>query len=89
MKIPFLLMNEEQRAAVVSDRQLKFLNTQTQNFDICPEAKSLFQHLLDTENEATQDKMKDTAELHSAVHLGMSAKPDVLKFMQFSHYLGI
>lgn len=88
MKIPFLLMTEDQRQALLTSGQLKFLNTQTQNFDICPEAKALFHSLIETEDIAHQDEMKDTAELHAAVHLGIAAKPDVYKRMQFRHYLG-
>lgn len=90
MKLPFLLMNEQQRAEMTGNSsQLSYLNTKTQNFDVCPEAKSRFASLIASEEAATRDTMKDTSDLQAAVYLGTTIKPETLKFMQFRQYMSI
>lgn len=92
MKIPFLLMNREQRERINEmngGKQITYLNTKTQNFDMCPKAYDAFNKLIGIQKEPEMKMMRTTKELHAAVSAGLEAKPDHIRKMQFKQYLGL
>jgi hypothetical protein len=93
MKIPYLLMSNEQKVALQEKNggaeQITYLNTKTQNFDMCPKAYDAFKALIGTQAGPEMKMMRTTKELHSAVSAGLEAKPDRLRHMQFKQYLGL
>lgn len=93
MKIPFLLMNQQQKKALAEmnnpGKQLTFLNTKTQNFDICPKAYAAFVKLIGSQSDVEMKMMQHTKKAHAAVSAGLEAKPSHLKAMQFKQYLGL
>ena len=92
-KIPFLLMNRTQKERLAEmngdGQQLHFLNTTTQNFDMCPGALAAFKTLIGNAKEPEMHMMRDTEKLHAAVQQGIAIKPSTLKAMQFKQYLGL
>ena len=93
MKIPYLLMSAEQKQRLsemnTDSQQLHFLNTTTQNFDMCPGALAAFKKLIGKAKEPEMHMMRDTEKLHAAVQQGIAIKPSTLKAMQFKQYLGL
>ena len=92
MKIPYLLMTSEQRqrlAEMNDSKQLTFLNTKTQNFDICPGAYRAFSNLIGQVSDPEMKMMQTTKQAHSTVVAGMSLKPEHIRKMQFKQYLGL
>lgn len=92
MKIPYLLMTKEQRAQISEmngGNQITYLNTKTQNFDMCPKAYSAFTKLIGNVKEPEMKMMQSTKELHAMVSAGIEAKPENLRRMQFKQYLGL
>ena len=93
MKIPYLLMSAEQKQRLsemnTDAQQLHFLNTTTQNFDMCPGALAAFKKLIGKAKEPEMHMMRDTEKLHAAVQQGIAIKPSTLKAMQFKQYLGL
>ena len=92
MKIPFLLMNERQKQRLAEGNgspQISYLNTKTQNLDMCPKAKIAFEKLIGSQSDAEMKMMQTTKDLHSAVSAGLEAKPTRIKHMQFKQYVGL
>jgi len=93
MKIPYLLMTSEQRQRLAemndSGKQITFLNTKTQNFDICPGAYKAFSALIGSVSGPEMKMMQTTKQAHSAVVAGMDVKPEHIRKMQFKQYLGL
>jgi hypothetical protein len=93
MKIPYLLMTSEQRQRLAemnnAGKQLTFLNTKTQNFDICPGAYTAFSNLIGDVSSPEMKMMQTTKQAHTAVVAGMSVKPEHIRKMQFKQYLGL
>lgn len=92
MKIPYLLMTSEQRkrlAEMNDSKQITFLNTKTQNFDICPGAYKAFSALIGSVSGPEMKMMQTTKQAHSAVVAGMAVKPEHIRKMQFKQYLGL
>lgn len=92
MKIPFLLMSKQQREALAemnSGNQITYLNTKTQNFDMCPGAVAAFNKLIGSQNDAEMKMMHSTKNLHGQVSAGIQVKPEHVRKMQFKQYLGI
>lgn len=93
MKLPYLLMNKEQRDALAEmnapEKQITYLNTKTQNFDMCPKAYDAFTKLIGLQKEPEMKMMRTTKELHAAVSAGIDVKPEHIRKMQFKQYLGL
>lgn len=92
MKIPFLLMTREQRERVSEmngGKQISYMNTKTQNFDICPGAYAAFTKLIGSQSDVEMKMMQATKQMHSAVSAGIEAKPEHIRKMQFKQYLGL
>jgi hypothetical protein len=93
MKIPFLLMNKQQKDAIAEmnspSKQITYLNIKTQNFDICPKAYAAFTKLIGPQSDVEMKMMQSTKKLHSAVSSGIEAKPEHIRKMQFKQYLGL
>jgi ribonuclease HII len=81
---------QRQRLAEMNDsKQLTFLNTRTQNFDICPGAYKAFSNLIGSTTDREMKMMQTTKQAHSAVVAGMQVKPEHIRKMQFKQYLGL
>ena len=93
MKIPFLLMTKEQRERISEmnggKQQITYLNTKTQNFDMCPGAVAAFNKLIGQQSDTEMKMMQTTKQMHSAVAAGLEAKPDHIRMMQFKQYLSL
>jgi len=93
MSIPFLLMTEQQRERLremnAPASQITFLNTKTQNFDMCPGAVAAFNNLIGDVSDKEMKMMQTTKQMHAAVSAGIDVKPEHLKRMQFKHYVGV
>lgn len=92
MKIPYLLMTDKQKLALSErneGRQISYLNTKTQNFDICPGAYDAFTKLIGSQSDVEMKMMQTTKQMHAAVSAGMEAKPEHIRKMQFKQYLGL
>ena len=93
MKIPFLLMNDAQKQRLQeqagSSSQISYLNTKTQNLDMCPKAKIAFEKLIGAQSDAEMKMMQTTKAMHSAVSAGLEAKPTRVRHMQFKQYVGL
>lgn len=92
MKIPFLLMTQEQREKISEmngGKQITYLNTKTQNIDMCPGAYDAFTKLIGNQSDLEMKMMRTTKQMHSAVAAGLEAKPEHLRRMQFKQYLGL
>lgn len=93
MKIPFLLMNREQRLKLseenASSKQITYLNTATRNFDVCPLAYKAFTNLIGKQSDKEMKMMQTTKQMHAAVSAGIDVKPEHLRRMQFKQYLGL
>lgn len=92
MKIPFLLMTKEQKEQISemnAGKQITYMNTKTQNFDMCPGAVAAFNKLIGSQSDKEMKMMRTTKELHGAVSAGLDTKPETLRKMQFKQYLGL
>ena len=94
MKIPYLLMTKEQKQRIQEmngdgAKQITYLNTKTQNFDMCPGAVEAFTNLIGKQSDVEMKMMRTTKELHTAVSAGIAAKPRHIRHMQFKQYLGL
>jgi hypothetical protein len=93
MKIPFLLMSTAQKQRLqeqsAASSQISYLNTKTQNLDMCPKAKIAFEKLIGVQSDAEMKMMQSTKDMHAAVSAGLEAKPTRLKHMQFKQYVGL
>jgi hypothetical protein len=92
MKIPYLLMTDKQREQVQEMNgatQVTYMNTKTQNFDMCPGAVAAFNKLIGSQSEKEMKMMRTTKEIHAAVSAGMDVKPEHIRKMQFKQYLGL
>ena len=94
MKIPYLLMTKEQKQRIQEmngdgAKQITYLNTKTQNFDMCPGAVEAFTNLIGKQSDVEMKMMRATKELHTAVSAGIAAKPRHIRHMQFKQYLGL
>ena len=92
MKIPFLLMNKDQKQQLAEENggsQITYLNTKTQNLDMCPKAKAAFEKLIGAVSGPEMKMMQTTNNLHAAVSAGISAKPEHIRKMQFKQYVGL
>jgi len=93
MKIPFLLMSTAQKQRLqeqsAASSQISYLNTKTQNLDMCPKAKIAFEKLIGVQSDAEMKMMQSTKDMHAAVSAGLEAKPSRLKHMQFKQYVGL
>jgi hypothetical protein len=93
MKIPYLLMNNEQKKILQeqneSSSQITYLNTKTQNFDMCPKAYDAFKELIGKQSDVEMKMMQTTKKLHATVSAGIQAKPEHIRKMQFKQYLGL
>lgn len=93
MKVPYLLMTDAQRERLqeqnASSSQITYLNTKTQNFDVCPKAYAAFKELIGNQSDVEMKMMQSTKQMHSAVAAGIEAKPEHIRKMQFKQYLGL
>ena len=92
MKIPYLLMTQEQKQRIQEmngDKQITYLNTKTQNFDMCPGAVDAFTKLIGQQSDVEMKMMQSTKELHGAVTAGLPVKPKHLRRMQFKQYMDL
>jgi len=93
-KIPYLLMNADQKRALFEDvDQLEFDGIQTKNLDMCPSAYKEFKKLIETTRagehigDPTEHIMASKAVQDVAV--GIASKTPALRNMQFRQYTGL
>ena len=102
MKIPYLLMNAEQRKELQEQtEQLEFDGIQTRSMDQCPSAYKMFKkHIEDLRagkhlGELTghtpekQQQATQTSDTARQVAAGIAMKPQTMRHMQFKQYVGL
>lgn len=101
-KIPFLLMNTEQKRALMEEvSQLEFDGIQTKAFDMCPKAYAQFKSMIETiragkhigeisgHEPAAAPTTSQNSEVVKQVQAGMAVKPERMRQMQFRQYMGL